>query len=353
MRSKRLIAMVVGGIVAGIAMTGCGSDANTGAELGANWDKIVEAANEEGEVTIYSTHAPENLEKLKKAFEKAYPEIKLTYVRGTDADILPKVEVENQTGRGTVDVHMTTDAGWIDRSLATDYSAEVVGPDFENEAYDPENSVVEGKWFLTSAAVFGLGWNTDKWPEGLETPEDVLDPKLKGKIGVTNPSGIPTYVDMYQRINVDFGTDYVARLAKMDPQIYPSAVAISAALTSGEIWATPIVATTVLTEKQAGAPVDFTLPEKPFGVPWFTHVLASAPHTNAAQVLADFMVTPEGQAAISTNYISVLPDIKGTGIPGTDVLAQDIELADPAALDQQVVTDYQAKWEELFSAENL
>lgn len=348
MRSKRLIAMVVGCIVTGMAMTGCGSDAKGGAELGGTWEQIVEAANKEGEVTIYSTHSPDNLEKLKRAFEKAYPEIELTYVRGTDADLLPKVEVENQTGRGTVDVHMTTDAGWIDRSLDSDYSVDVVGPDFKNDAYDPESSLIEGKWFLTSAIVFGLGWNTDDLPEGLQTPEDVLDPKLKGKVGVTNPAGIPTYVDMYRQINVDFGTDYVERLAEMEPRIYPSAVAISAALTSGEITASPIAATTVVADKLAGAPVDFVVPEKPFGVPWFSHVLASAPHTNAAQVLADFLVTEDGQAAISANYVSVLPDVQGTGVTGVDVLAQDIDLADPADLEQESINEYQADWEELF-----
>lgn len=108
------------------------------------------------------------------------------------------------------------------------------------------------------------------------------------------------------------------------------------------------MATTVLTEKEAGAPIDFALPDKPFGVPWFSHVLTSAPHTNAAQVLADFLVTEEGQAAISNNYVSVLPDVEGTGIPGADVLAQDVELADPAVLDQEAVAAYQVEWEKLF-----
>lgn len=306
------------------------------------------AAEDEGEVTIYSTHAPDNLELLKKAFEKKYPDIELTYVRGTDADILPKVEVENETGRGAADVHMTTDAGWIDRSLEADYSVDVVGPSFDEEAYDRAASVMEDKWFLTSATIFGMAWNTDKYPQGLKTPEDALAPELNGKIGVSNPAGIPTYVDMYRRIDVDFGENYVERLAEAKPRVYQSAVAIGQAIASGEIWASPVVGTTVLTEKDAGAPIGFGVPEKPFGVPWYSHVLASAPHTNAAQVLADFLVTPEGQAAISADYIPVLPDVEGTGIPGTDVLAQEVDLPDPDTLDQESVNAYQAEWEDLF-----
>lgn len=347
MTSKRLAAAAAASLFSALALAGCGSD-EPAAELAGDWDGIVEAASEEGEVTIYSTHSPDNLELLKKAFEKKYPEIELTYVRGTDADILPKVEVENQTGRGTVDVHMTTDAGWIDRSLDSDFSTEVVGPSFDEEAYDRANSMIEDKWFLTSATIFGMGWNTDKLPEGLTAPEDALDTQLKGKLGISNPAGIPTYADMYRRIDVDFGENYLERLAAVEPRIYDSAVAIGQAIASGEIWASPVVGTTILTEKANGAPVGFAVPEKPFGVPWYSHVLESAPHTNAAQVLADFLVTAEGQAAISHDYIPVLADVEGTGIPGTDVLAQDVELADPDTLDQESVNEFQQEWEALF-----
>ena len=348
MTSKRLAMATVGGLLSAVALAACGGGSTPKTELAGDWNGIVKAAADEGKVTIYSTHSPDNLEKLKKAFEKKYPDIKLTYVRGTDADILPKVETEHQTGQGTVDVHMTTDAGWIDRSLKTDYSAKVVGPDLKATAYKPADSIIEDKWFLTSATIFVLGWNTDKLPQGLKTPEDVLDPKLKGKIGITNPAGIPTYADMYQRIDKDFGTDYLNRLAAQDPKIYDSAVAIGQAIASGEIWASPVAATTLLAEKANGAPVDTAVPEKPFGVPWYSQVLKTAPHPNAAQVLADFLVTKEGQEAISADYIPVLPDVPGTGVPGADVLAQDVELADPATLEQDAVNKFQQKWEAMF-----
>lgn len=348
MTSKRLAAIAVGGLFSTLALVGCSGDSEAAGELAGSWDEILESASEEGEVTIYSTHSPDNLEKLKKAFEAKYPDISLTYVRGTDADILPKVEVENQTGRGTVDVHMTTDAGWIDRSLESDYSAEIVGPSFENDVYDPENSIIEDKWFLTSATVFVLGWNTEKLPEGLKTPEDVLAPNLKGKIGISNPAGIPTYADMYRKIDVNFGENYLEHLAEAEPRIYDSAVAIGQAIASSEIWASPVAATTLLAEKANGAPVETMVPEKPFGVPWFSHVLTAAPNPNAAQVLADFLVTEEGQAAISADYVAALPDVEGTGVPGADVLAQEVELADPETLTQESVNEFQADWEALF-----
>ncbi|MBG6096245.1 ABC transporter substrate-binding protein [Nocardioides luteus] len=346
---RRLFALAAATVALATTLTACGGAA-TETELAGSWDEIVAAAKDEGSVTLYSTHAPDNLELLKKAFEAKYG-IKLNYVRGTDADIVPKVETEIQTGQGTADVQMATDAGFMDRATKEDWNVEVVGPSFDNADYKRSESIKDGKWFLSSATVFGYGWNTSKLPKGLHTYEDVLAADTKGgKLGITNPAGIPTYVDMYRRIDADWGGGFVEKLAAQKPRIYPSAVAIDQAIASGEIWGSPTVGTTMLDTKASGAPVDFVVPKDPFGVPWYSQVLASAPHANAAQVLADFMVTPEGQAAISHNYVAALPGIDGTGVPGSDLLAQDIELPDPKTLDQDSVNEYQKQWESLFQS---
>lgn len=348
MRAPNIRSTVAGGLALALVLAGCGGGGGSDSELAGSWDEIVEAANQEGSVTLYSSHSPTNLDALKSAFEAEYSDITLEYVRGTDADILPKIEVENQTGTGVADVHMTTDAGWIQRSLDTDYSAEVVAPNLEQSGYQSENSVIEDKFFVTSATAFGLGWNTVHVPEGLSEPDDVIDPRLAGKVGIQNPNGMPTYVDMYQQIEVDYGEGFVDRLVTVEPQIYASNVAVTQALASGEVWAAPMAGSTVMTEKEKGAPVNFMLPENPFGVPWYSHVLASAPNPNAGQVLADFLISPEGQAAISADFIAALPDVPGTGIEGSDVLAQDIGLADHESLDPETVQEYQLEWERKF-----
>lgn len=347
---RRLFALAAATVAVATTLTACGGGA-TKTELAGSWDEIVAAAKDEGSVTLYSTHSPDNLELLKKAFEKKYPGIKLNYVRGTDADIVPKVETEIQTGQGTADIQMATDAAFMDNATKQNWNVKVVGPSFDNKDYNRSESIMDGKWFLSSATVFGYGWNTSKLPKGLHTYEDVLAADTKGgKLGITNPAGIPTYVDMYRRIDADWGGGFVEKLAAQKPRIYPSAVAIDQAIASGEIWGSPTVGTTMLDTKASGAPVDFVVPKDPFGVPWYSQVLASAPHANAAQVLADFMVTPEGQAAISHNYVAALPGIDGTGVPGSDLLAQDIELPDPKTLDQDSVNEYQKQWESLFQS---
>lgn len=349
MKSTTFTTALAGLTAAAMILAGCGSGGGSDSELGGSWDEIVSAARDEGSVTLYSNHAPTNLEALKQAFEAEYPGVTMTFVRGTDADLLPKVEVENQTGNGVADVHMTTDAGWIHRSLDSGaYSVEVVAPGLDNPDYRAEDGVLDDTFFVTSATSIGLAWNTRHVPEGLESPEDLLTPELEGKVGVVNPAGYPAVVHIYRRMDVDYGTDFVRRLSEINPRIYGSGPGVTQALASGEVWAAPGASMDVLVERDKGAPVDFALPESPIGIPFYSHVLSAAPNPNAAQLLADFMISPAGQEALSRNYVAALPGIPGTGVEGSDVIAQDLELADPDSLEPDAVQEYVATWEGMF-----
>lgn len=349
MKSVRVRAALAGTGAALLVMSACSSSQGSDAELAGSWDEIVSAASEEGTVTLYSSHAPANLEALKLAFEEEFPGISVTYVRGTDADLIPKVEVENQTGNAVADVHMTTDAGWVARSVESgQYSVPVVAPGVEAAAYRAEDAMLGDTFFMTSATSIGLAWNTDNVPEGLETPQDLLEPRFDGRVGVVSPAGFPAVVHIYKRMDIDYGQDYVEDLAQLNPQIYTSGPGVTQALASGEVWVAPGASMDVLVERDKGAPVDFALPPDPIGVPFYSHVLSAAPSPNAAQLLAEFMLTEKGQAALSKNYISVLPGVPGTGVEGSDVVAQDLEVADPASIEPDAVTEYVGWWEGLF-----
>ncbi|WP_447644547.1 hypothetical protein [Nocardioides zeae] len=253
-----------------VVLAGCGSDGGSsgGEAVEGDWDAVVAAANEEGEVLLYSSQNPTRLEALEAAFEDAYPEIDMKFVRGTDAEMNPKVEVENQTGRGSADVHMVTDAAWITTvSESGQYSVDDLrGPSFDNPDFDRDENVIADSFFLTSAAVFAMGWNTDEVPDGFEEPQDMLDEQYAGKIGIVNPQGIAAYVDFYSFYEDNFGPDFVEQLAELEPRIYPSALGIAQALTSGEIVAAPGVQPLVA-EVEAGAPVDWKLPDPAWGTP--------------------------------------------------------------------------------------
>ncbi|GGG25951.1 ABC transporter substrate-binding protein [Rhodococcoides trifolii] len=341
---KAIVALTTTAAMLGVAACGGGSTSGS-APVEGSWDDIVAAANQEGSVMLYSSQKPANLDALVTAFQTKYPSIKMEYVRGTDPDINPRVETENKTGRGTADVHMLTDASWIKTAAESGtFSTELRGPDFDAPAFDREASVINDRFFLSSAAVFGLGWNTAAVPDGLTSPEQIIDPKFRGKIGIVNPTGIASYVDMYKYFSSTYGDDYWQQIADLQPRIYPSALGIAQALTSGEVVVSPSVQPLV-TEVAAGAPVNWALPDSPWGTPWYTEVLSAAPHPNAAQVLADFMVTPEGQAALNGGYAAALPDVTGAVAQ-----AQDITLPNTEDLTPEKVDEYSQQWAGIFQS---
>ena len=339
----------LGTLVSGLVLTlaACGGSSNGSTASGpveGDWDDVVAAAEDEGSVMLYSSHNPNNLDALEKAFEATYPEIDFEYVRGTDAELNPKVEVENQTGRGTADVHMVTDTNWINSAAESGtYSADLTGPEIlDSGNYEDEKSLIADRFVLTSVAVFAVGWNTDVLPAGLDDVPDVIKPELKAKIGIVNPTGIAVYNDLYRFLEDTYGKEFVDDLAALEPRVYPSALGIAQALTSGEIAAAPIV-NTLGAEKDSGAPVDWKLAPKPWGAAWYTEALSVAPHPNAAQVLVDFMASKEGQTALSAGYAATLPDIEGAVAQ-----ASDVTLADPSDLTADDLTARESDWESLF-----
>lgn len=339
--TKAIAAAAIAASTFGLAA--CGGSSSSSGPVEGSWGDVVAAANKEGSVMLYSSQKPANLEALKAAFNGKYPDISMDFVRGTDAEINPRIETENKTGKGIADVHMLTDAGWIQNAADSGaYSADLVGPALEAPAYEPDKSVINDRFFLSSAAVFALGWNTNAVPGGLTTPQDILNPAYKGKIGIVNPTGIASYVDLYRYYAKTYGEDYWEKLAALEPRVYPSALGVAQALTSGEVVVSPSVQPLV-TEVDAGAPVNWELPPTPWGTPWYSQVVGVAPHPNAAQVLADFMVTAEGQTALNSGYAAALPDI-----PGAVARAQDIASPDVAELTPEKVEQYSEQWQKLF-----
>ncbi|WP_024793914.1 ABC transporter substrate-binding protein [Tomitella biformata] len=339
--SRAVTALLSAAVVLGVSA--CSSGGGATAPVDGSWDEIVAAANEEGEVMLYSSQKPANLEALKAAFESEYPEITMSFVRGTDPEINPRVETENKTGKGIADVHMLTDAAWIDIAAKSGtYSTDLVAPNLDAPEYDRSASVIDDKFALTSAAVFALGWNTDAVPDGLSKPEDIINPAYSGKIGIVNPTGIASYVDMYRFYADTYGQDFWSQVAELGPRVYPSALGVAQALTSGEISVAPSVQPLV-TEVDSGAPVDWALPSSPWGTPWYTQVLNVAPHPNAAQVLVNFMLGQEGQTALNSGYAAVLPDI-----PGAVARAQEITMPNTADLTPDKVREYSQQWSEVF-----
>jgi iron(III) transport system substrate-binding protein len=96
--------------------------------------------------------------------------------------------------------------------------------------------------------------------------------------------------------------------------------------------------------KAKGAPVAWKIPDTAWGARFFGGIVDSAPHPNAAQLFANYLVTKEGQTAnVFNESVSVLPDIPGTGAPITAIRRA------PSYTPEEV-TAYQDEWRQLFQS---
>jgi iron(III) transport system substrate-binding protein len=314
----------------------------TTASSTAAWDTIVAKAKDEGKVTIYSSQGLDQLNDLGKRFKDAYG-ISVEVVRDIDSNLIPKVEAENQTGKGIADVFAQAGAGWSVDKAAKGWFIAPTGPAFDDPAFDKANNESgDGTYFTSTAALLTFGWNTQLYAKGLKDYTDLLDPALAGgKIGVIEPSAA-SIVDFWQYLEEKYGADFTQKLAAQKPKIYPSSLPMAQALTSGEIEAGSFVQV-LSDEKAKGAPVDSGLSDTVWGARFNTAILKTAPHPNAAQVLANFMVTQPGQEALARKSASVLSNITGAVTTVSKVRKQDLSKLTP-----DFVTSYQATWDKLY-----
>jgi iron(III) transport system substrate-binding protein len=331
----------------GLSACGGGSgSASTAVAPSAGIDELVAAAQKDGKVTIYSAQALDALNNLAAAFKKKYPGIEVEVVRGVDGDLSTKIETEFNTGKGIADLFVTASLPWVQTQAKAGRFIAPAGPELTGKGtYDAKQYVHDGQYYETNSAVLTFGWNTKLYPKGLTDYTDLLDPALAGgKIGVIDPSAA-SIVDFYLWLEETYGADFVTKLAAQKPKIYPSSLPMGEALGSGEIAAGSFVAPITLEPAKAkGAPVEYKVRAAgAWGARYYGMVLKSGPHPNAAQLLANFMVTPEGQALITPYAGSVQPNV-----PKTLITNDKVRVQDPSKLTPDAVAAYQKKWKSLF-----
>ncbi|MEU4227675.1 extracellular solute-binding protein [Nonomuraea sp. NPDC026600] len=336
-------------LMTSLSLAACGGGGETQVQAvpaSAGVDALIEAAKKEAKITVYSAQGLDALNALASAFEAKYPGIDVEPVRGVDGDLSVKIETEFQTGKGIADMFVSASLPWVQKHAKDGRFLAPTGPELTGKgAYDIKKYVHPGNYFETNSAVLTFGWNTKLYTKGLTDYTDLLDPALSGgKIGVIEPTAA-SIVDFYLWLEETYGADFVQKLAAQKPRIYPSALPMTEALSSGEIAAGTFVAPLSLVPAKAkGAPVDFKMPPTgAWGARYYGMVLKSGTHPNAAQLFADFMVTAKGQELITPAAGAVLPDI-----PGTLITNDKVRLQDPAKLTPEVVTAYHTKWKSLF-----
>jgi len=266
-------------------------------------------------VVWYSTQIISQLVRpVTAAFEKKYPGIKVRSTRANAAETAVKILNESKAGRpqsdvfdGTTTVVPLKAAGHVLQWLpdaAKDYPADLKDP--------------EGYWIANNLFIITPGFNTALIPRGSEpkTYQNLLDPKWRGKMawnGFPTASGIGGFVGtVLAEMGDEKGRTYLRALARQNiAPLAGSAREVLDHVIAGEYAiALQIFNHHAVISARKGAPVDWIKMEPATGNLSTISVLKNAPHANAAKLLADFIISQEGQEVFrAADYIAAHPQV--------------------------------------------
>jgi iron(III) transport system substrate-binding protein len=296
------------------------AQAPTGAEIatyaGADrTQRLVEGARKEGTLLVYSSAALSDMNALIGPFEKKYG-VKVQLWRGSSEDIRYRAITEYRNGRYDVDMAETAGSDMeplvrerLLREIRTPVSAELI----------PQATLAHHRWIVTRLSVFAGAYNTGtiRPADVPKSYADLLDPKWKGKLGVSATES--TLANWVGAMLASEGEDFVRRLGRQSMTLYNmGGRAVDNLVVSGEA---PLVINSryshMFASRRDGAKVAW----RALG-PSYTAVSGVAlpirsQNPNAAMLFIDFMLSAQAQKIYveELGYSSLRTDMINTTAP--------------------------------------
>ena len=250
----------------------------------------------EREVTWYTAMNTQDAEPLRVRFEERYPGVRLTILRQPGEKIRNRILAEAQAGKHLWDVvsfnHL--DMGTLERER-----------------------LLAGRAQPIYVRQYVIGYNTSlvKPAQAPKDWSDLLAPRWKGELAMDEDE-VEWFAAMLDYFGRDKGTRFMRALSRQEPQLRRGHTLLAKLLVAGDFPLALVHIQEMEEAKKAGAPVDWVRTLDPIVTsPSMIAISAKAPHPDAARLLADFVLSPEGQAILRDHG----------RMPAMDVAAQQLK----------------------------
>ena len=256
-------------------------------------EELIEAAKKEHEVMFYTTTNLEEAAAMSARFKARYPFLEVNITRAEGERLTTKVQQETRAKKSLVDV-MQTPAFYLDalkkRGILGEYAP------IDNRFY-PRGFKDEKYWTATYYNPYVVLYNT-KLVAGQNLPkryDDLLSPFWKNKM-ILEKDKVDWFTAMLHILGREKGVKYMRELSRQNPMLRIGQTLITQLVAAGEI-ALQINANAVSVNrlKQKGAPIDWVAPGPLPGLMVGVGLISQAPHSAAARLLIDFLLSKEGQ----------------------------------------------------------
>ena len=279
--------------------------------LKGTWDEIVAAAAEEGTINLW-VHSGAGYEDFVAVAQKALPELDIQFVSAGAGSQAPLVAQEQQGGVYTWDIVMAGNSG-VAATLNPMGATIPIRPFFDAlpEELKKDSDWVGGfhvyanddelNWIINNQINGGLWINRDLAPD-LNDAADLLDPALKGKIVINDPTTVSAGSGSLANALLVKGEDYVRTILQtQEPIIVDGAKAVHEALADGRA-AVGIGGNSSEHEALQKDGIGLNVEEVKDPVFMYVNIYAMSvfknlPHPNATAVFMNWALSQEGMQA--------------------------------------------------------
>ena len=290
---------------------------------GADRQAMLEAgARKEGELLVYAVGS--QIDPVIKAFGAKYPFLTAKVFKGDIPVLLKRVTEEYRAGVYNADAYEIDDYG-LEILRDTRMLASFNSP--EMASYGPDAIEAKKQWVYMREDSASLGWNTTIYGDDQvpQTHKDLLDPKWRGKLGVSaTESTLTVWVGT---MVVSEGEDFVRKLGAQNMTLYNmGGPAVANLVVSGEA---PVVVNNryshMFARRKDGAKVGWRAIGPSYTAVSGVALPTRSSHPHAAMLFLDFMLSAPAQHIYTDalGYSSLRKDMVFPGAPAQKVyLAQ-------------------------------
>jgi putative spermidine/putrescine transport system substrate-binding protein len=352
--SMKKILFFVTMIILAAALAGCGKEEKAAVSKNGVEQELVVAGNQD--MTDLMN------QKIFKAFQKKYPDTKITYIPGNGAETAAKVKAQKNAPQ--IDVAILEVNSQIDG-----YNHKLWAP-LTNEDIPSMSKIVHKVSIQENSGVpifyspHVVSYNK-KLVESKGLPiikswNDLASPELKGKVALQDPSGsfgrtaliMLAYANGGSESNIDPGIKKLAEFAKNQTTFYKNQSFINQALQDGSaaytVWALNRHYTYA---EESNLPLEFVVPKEGVYISnsGIATLVEAAKHPNAAKKFIDFMLSDEVQKLLAEElYLNPVTDVKVSPDVAKKLVFDKSNIKE---FDNNVISSEFPKWLERFNKE--
>jgi len=319
------------------------SDAAEPPKWQAEWQKTIEAARKEGQLSLYGGQEITHPDVI-AAFNKEFPFIKITSASGRAADMLTRIVAERRAEKYLADITASGPNG--PRVLYLNKILDPITPTFilpevtdvskwfggKHWYADPENKYI----FMFEGTIVstGISYNTKLMqPDEIKSYWDLLQPKWKGKILAQDPRGaalLTPVLILFHRAGL--GPEFLRRFyQETDITLFRDRRQGTNWLATGKF---PLchLCREIDKAQQQGLPVDDLPPDKlkeggtiGGGGSSVIALINRAPHPNAAKLFINWYLSRQGQSI--WQHVMNVKEVEASDSMRIDISKDDV-LAD-------------------------